>query len=263
VCPEAIVTPIGQSALVDQLLALGVDPGGVLLVHTAFSKVRPVEGGPDGLIAALLSALGPRGTLVMPSMSDDDEQPFDRQRTPCAGMGIVAERFWRQPGVLRSDSPHAFAAIGPQAAAITAPHPWDFPHGLDSPVGRVHDLDGQVLLLGVGHDADTTVHLGEALAGVRYRQPKWLTLMRDGRPVRADYQEIDHCCANFARLDGWLEAEGLQQRGPVGHGEGRLAFARDIVRVACDRLRADETAFLHPPGVDAECDAARASITTG
>ena len=141
-------------------------------MHTAFSKVKPVEGGPDGLIAALRSALGPGGTLVMPSMSDDDEQPFDRQRTPCAGMGVVAERFWRQPGVLRSDSPHAFAAIGPRAAAITAPHPWDFPHGPDSPVGRVHDLDGQVLLLGVGHDADTTVHLAEALAGVRYRQPK-------------------------------------------------------------------------------------------
>jgi aminoglycoside 3-N-acetyltransferase len=263
VCPEANVTAIGQPALADQLLALGVEPGGVLLVHTAFSKLKPVEGGPDGLIAALRSVLGPDGTLVMPSMSDDDEQPFDRQRTPCAGMGIVAERFWRQPGVRRSDSPHAFAAIGPRAATITGPHPWDFPHGPDSPVGRVHDLDGQVLLLGVGHDADTTVHLAEALAGVRYRQPKWLTLVRDGRPVRADYLEIDHCCENFARMDGWLETEGLQRRGRVGHGEARLARARDIVRVAVTRLRADETAFLHPPGVDAECDAARGSIPTG
>ena len=256
------MTPVSQQAIIDQLRALGVAPGGVLLVHTAFSRLRPIEGGPDGLIAALRAALGHEGTLVMPSMSDDDEHPFDRRRTPCVGMGVVAERFWRQPGVLRSDSPHAFSAIGPHAAAITADHPWDFPHGPDSPVGRVHDLDGQVLLLGVGHDADTTVHLAEALAGVRYRQPKWLMLVRDGRPVRADYQEIDHCCANFARLDGWLEAAGLQRRGPVGHGEARLARARDIVRVAGDHLRADETAFLHPPGVDAECDAARASIPT-
>ena len=254
--------PVSHDELVAQLHALGVQPGGVLLVHTAFSKLRPVEGGPEGLIAALQSALGSAGTLVMPSMSDDDDHPFDTMATPCVGMGVVADRFWRLPGVLRSDSPHAFAASGPRAAAITAPHPWDFPHAPDSPVGRVHDLDGQVLLLGAGHDADTTVHLAEALAGVRYRQPKTLVLLRDGHPVRVAYDEIDHCCANFSRVDGWLEAAGLQRRGRVGHAEARLARSRDIVRVACERLRADETVFLHPPGVDAECDAARASLPT-
>jgi aminoglycoside 3-N-acetyltransferase len=254
--------PVSHDELVAQLHALGVQSGGVLLVHTAFSKVKPIEGGPEGLIAALQSALGPAGTLVMPSMSDDDDHPFDTKATPCAGMGVVANRFWRLPGVLRSDSPHAFAAIGPRAAAITAPHPWDFPHAPDSPVGRVHDLDGQVLLLGVGHDADTTVHLAEALAGVRYRQPKTLILLRDGHPVQVAYDEIDHCCANFARVDGWLDAAGLQRRGRLGQAEARLARSHDIVRVACDRLHVDETVFLHPPGVDAECDAARASLPT-
>jgi aminoglycoside 3-N-acetyltransferase len=73
------------------------------------------------------------------------------------GMGVVADTFWRLPNVLRSDSPHAFAAQGPAAALITAPHPVGVPHGLDSPVGRVYELDGQVLLLGVGHDANTTI----------------------------------------------------------------------------------------------------------
>ncbi len=76
-----------------------------------------------GLIAALQTALGPEGTLVMPSMSSDDDHPFDPKTTPCAEMGVVAETFWRVPGVLRSDSPHAFAAIGSQAVQITAPHP--------------------------------------------------------------------------------------------------------------------------------------------
>ena len=100
----------------EQLLALGVKPGGVLVVHTSFSKVAPVQDGPHGLIAALRNALGPAGTLVMPSMSDDDDYPFDPRTTPCVGMGVVAESFWKLPGVLRSDSPHAFAAIGPRAA---------------------------------------------------------------------------------------------------------------------------------------------------
>jgi aminoglycoside N3'-acetyltransferase len=243
-----------------QLLALGVRPGAALLVHTSFSRVAPVEGGPAGLIEALLAALGPEGTLVMPSSSADDDVPFDAARTPCAHLGVTADTFWRLPGVLRSDSPHAFSARGPRADAILAAHPPDVPHPLDSPVGRVYELDGQVLLLGVGHDTDTTVHLAENLAGVRYRRPKHVTVLRDGAAVRVEYGEVDHCCERFTLLDAWLDAEGLQTRGRVGHSTARLARSRDIVAVALQRLRADEVVFLHPPGVDSQCDEARASI---
>jgi aminoglycoside N3'-acetyltransferase len=141
---------VNRDMLVRQLLDLGVQPGAVLLVHTAFSKVGPVEGGPSGLIVALRDALGFNGTLVMPSMSSDDDHLFDPKTTPCPDMGLVAQTFWRSPGVLRSESPHAFAAIGPRAEWITAAHPIDPPHGLDSPVGRAYELDAQVLLLGIG-----------------------------------------------------------------------------------------------------------------
>jgi aminoglycoside N3'-acetyltransferase len=252
--------PIGRDEIVEQLLALGVEPGRVLLVHTAFSKVAPVEGGPIGLIESLLAAVGPQGTLAMPSMSDDDDHPFDARHTPCRAMGVVAEAFWRRPGVLRSDSPHAFAAIGREAQALTAPHPYDVPHGLDSPVGRVHELDGQVLLLGVGHDADTTVHLAENLANVGYSLTKHLTIVREGRPVSLEYREIDHCCERFSLLDEWLEADGRQRRGVVGHAEARLARAHDVVSRALVHLREDDTVFLHGAGLCDECDEARASL---
>lgn len=79
--------------VVKQLQGLGVRPGGILLVHSAFSKVAPVEQGPAGLIKALLQAVGPAGTLAMPSMTDDDDHPFDPRKTPCEGMGIVADTF--------------------------------------------------------------------------------------------------------------------------------------------------------------------------
>jgi len=246
--------------LTQQLLDLGVTPGGVLLVHGSFSRVRPVENGPLGLIAALQAALGPRGTLVMPSMTDDDEHPFDPQKTPCLGMGVVADTYWRLPGVLRSDSPHAFAAQGPEAARITAPHPIDTPHGLDSPVGRVYELDGRVLSLGVAHSSNTTIHLAEHLAGVRYRRKKRLLFLQDGQLARLDYAEIDHCCQNFNLVDGWLKARALQNEGRVGHAEARLIRSRDVVRVVTERLQNDETIFLHPYGVDEECDEARASL---
>lgn len=246
--------------LIEQLSQLGVQRGGVLVVHTAFSKVQPLEGGPPTLISALIDTLGPDGTLVMPSMSDDDEHVFDRQGTPCLGMGIVAEQFWRQPGVLRSDSPHAFAALGPKAAAITASHPPDVPHGLDSPIGRVWELDGQVLLIGVGHDANTTIHLAENMAQVRYGLDKQLTVRSGNTPVQLHYREIDHCCEGFAKVDAWLDDAGLQRRGFVGRAAARLARSRDVVDVALARLRESETVFLHSPGTCAECDESRRAI---
>lgn len=246
--------------LAGQLSELGIEAGDVLIVHTAFSKLGPVNGGPRGLIEALLDALGDEGTLVMPSMSDDDEVPFDPASTPCIGMGIVADTFWRLPGVLRSDNPHAFAAIGPRAAEIVAPHPLDVPHGLDSPVGRVYEMDGQVLLLGVGHDANTTAHLAENMAGARYLRPKHLTVLRDGRSERFEYRELDHCCEGFSLLDAWLDVSGKQRRGRVGTGEARLMRSRDAVEAALPRLRENETVFLHPPGRCEECDDARAAL---
>src|SRR2546427_7000583 len=94
---------------------------------------------------------------------------FEPGSTPSYGMGITAELFWRQPGVLRSTHPGgSFAAQGPLAERICQPQPLSPPHGVDSPVGRVHDLDGQVLLLGVTHSENTTLHLAESIAGVPY-----------------------------------------------------------------------------------------------
>ena len=251
---------IHTDALIQQLLELGVQPGGVLLVHTAFSKVRPVEGRPTGLISALHSALGSDGTLVMPSMSYDDDHVFDKAQSHCAQLGVVADTFWRLPSVLRSDNNHAFAAEGPLANKILAPHPIDIPHGLDSPVGRVYELDGQVLLLGVDHGANTTIHLCENMAGVRYRREKYLTVLKDGKPTRFEYREIDHCCEKFSLVDGCLDERGLQRRGKVGYADARLICSKDIVDVVTKRLKRNETTFLHPKGVDEECDDAWRSL---
>src|SRR5919202_6574452 len=145
---------ISREHLTEQLRSLGVRPGGVLLVHTSFRAVRPVEGGPLGLIEALRAALGPEGTLVMLSSTGNDDEPFDPATTPVAAdLGVVADTFWPLPGVVRSNHPFAFAAAGPPAAQITSDPPPPPPPIARSPGGRVHDLDGQVLLLGAGPDA--------------------------------------------------------------------------------------------------------------
>jgi aminoglycoside 3-N-acetyltransferase len=248
-------------SLVRDLADLGVEPGGVLLVHTSFRAVRPVEGGPAGLIDALRTALGPDGTLVMPSWTGDDSTPFDPRTTPTAtDLGVVADTFWRMPGVRRSAHVFAFAATGPHADRITVdPLPLP-PHRLESPVGRVYELGGQVLLLGVGHDSDTTLHLAELMADVPYRIPKQITVLEHGRPVRLDYGENDHCCQRFGLADAWLRDRGLQSEGRVGNAHARLVRSRDVVGVAREQLARDPVVFLHPRGECAACDEAWASV---
>ena len=86
-------------------------------------------------------------------------------------------------------------------------------------------------------------------------------LVRQGEQiVRVDYGENDHCCQNFALADGWLDAKGLQRRGVVGHAGARWSRSRDIVETVVERLRAEETTFLHPYGVDEECTAKRGPV---
>lgn len=253
---------ISQAELAGQLRALGVESSDVLLVHTSFRAVRPVAGGPLGLIQALRRSLGAGGTLVMPSWSGDDDRLFDPVSSSASpDLGIVAETFWRLPGVLRSDHCQACAALGPSAARIVSgPLPLP-PHIPESPVGRVHDLDGQVLLLGIGHDANTTLHLAEILGGVPYGVSRHCTVLENGRPVRIDYRENDHCCERFALADGWLRSRSLQSEGPVGYAHARLARAKDIVAVALEHLARDPLIFLHPQEAGcAECDLARAAF---
>jgi aminoglycoside 3-N-acetyltransferase len=253
--------------LVQQLRDFGVREDGVLLVHTSFRACQgrggrgAVEGGPLGLIRALRAALGPKGTLVMPTMTDG-ESVFDPASTPTTDMGIVAETFWRQPGVRRSTHPGAsFAAEGPHAERICQPQPLSPPHGPDSPVGRVHDLDGQILLLGVRHSENTTIHLAEAIAKVPYSVEHPCVVEIDGVARTLMIAETDHCCEKFVLADAWLRERGLQREGKIGNADARLCNARDVVSVVTEHLAREPLAFLCTPGNGCEqCDAARASI---
>lgn len=279
--------------LTQQLRALGVRAGGVLLVHTSFRAVcgrnmdagmdagihadmdrEPthtieIEGGPLGLIAALEAALGPTGTLVMPTMTDG-EDVFDPTQTPTCGMGITAELFWRMTGTIRSTHPGgSFAARGPHAHAICAEQPLSPPHGHDSPVGRVYDLGGQILLLGVTHSENTSLHLAESLAQVPYAVTHPCVIGRDpatGLLQSMDIAETDHCCQGFRIADTWLRTRQEQREGRIGATHARLCDSQTLVPLAVQYLRENPLLFLcteqedYHAGACEECEAARASV---
>jgi aminoglycoside 3-N-acetyltransferase len=125
----------------------------------------------------------------------------------------------------------------------------------------VHELGGQLLLLGVTHGESTTFHLAEALSGVPYSVSHPCVVAVDGVAETVMIAETDHCCRGFRAADEWLRARHLQREGSVGSAHARLCEARDVVAVAMEHLASDPLVFLCPAGAGCrECDEARASV---
>ena len=111
------------------------------------------------------------------------------------------------------------------------------------------------------HTANTTIHLGEYMRRARYRRKKYVTLLKEGRLSRFDYTEIDHVARTSAlSMAGW-KAKGCSAAGRVGRAEARLVRSSDVIRVVTEKIQQNETVFLHPFGVDEECDDARLSLS--
>lgn len=63
--------PRTRDTLAADLRQLGVAEGMTLLVHSSLSSLGWVCGGPVAVVQALMDALTPSGTLVMPTFTGD------------------------------------------------------------------------------------------------------------------------------------------------------------------------------------------------
>ncbi len=158
---------------------------------------------------------------------------YDAATTPTWTMGAIAENFRSRPGVRRSAHPRqSCAARGPQAAAIVEGHRLDSAMGEHSPLARLYDLDAWILLLGVGHERNTCLHLAEHRATFPGKR-----LAPFGSPVKVDgvrrwhlVEDLDYDDSDFARLGSDYErAGGNVMIGPVAQAMARLMRIRPLV----------------------------------
>lgn len=247
--------PVTLASIKKDLLEIGVKPGMVLLVHSSLSKMGWVSGGAVAVILALEEVLGPEGTLVMPTHSGDLSDPeewsnppvprewkeiirqtmpaYDPAITPTRGMGRIPESFRSQRDVLRSNHPHmSFAARGKFASLITAAHSLDFGLGDGSPLARVYNLDGWILLLGVGHNNNTSLHLAEHRSDFQGKQEikQGGPLLIDGKRHWVEIRDWEDHSDHFADLgQAYQSAGGLIYRGKIGLADCLLIPQRKLV----------------------------------
>jgi aminoglycoside 3-N-acetyltransferase len=253
-----MTTPYTLNRLTEDLTALGVRQGGVLMLHSSFKALGDVMGGPNTALQAVLSAVGEAGTVMMyvgwndmPDFEDipthlhdlyrAEMPPFDpRTARAVRDHGIMAECLRTWPGAHRSLNPEAsISAVGPLAEPLTRDHPLEYGYGVGSPLERLVQHGGQVLMLGAPLSTITLLHHAEAVAKLRHKHRviHRFPMMRDGQRVWMEVEDYDtsepHAAYGFRQIaEAALAAGGIGQRGQVGDAPCALFDAAALVRFA-------------------------------
>lgn len=233
---------VSPSQIARNLHALGVRPGDSVLTHSSYKAVagdEGVEGGPAGVVQGLVEAVGPEGCALFPAhawLGAGTKSPpqVDMATTEPRAVGAIPIAAFHRGGGVRSCHPtHSLVAIGGLATWMTEAHHEEQAGicGRESPYERLTRPPsgrGWILLLGVDHERNTSLHMLEELVQVPRTITKAVpvvigrgTLEPDTRMSRFHQNHW----RRFQVLDPLFDAEGIQIRGRVGHAEVRLVDA--------------------------------------
>ncbi len=219
------------------------------MVHSSFKSLGMRD--PEEIIAALLSALGEQGTLLMPALTYRQEPPHihDALRTPSC-VGYLSEYFRTREGTLRSLHPtHSVCAVGSQAEAVLADHWRDTtPCGANSPFNRIMELGGKILMIGCGLRPSTTMHAVEeyALPPYLFGPEREYTLTdATGHTFQKTYTRHGFAgyWQRYDRMEGLLSDSEIR-RGQVGDASCHLIEAAALKRVGIARMKEEPYYFV-------------------
>jgi len=246
------------------LQEVGLQPGHTVMVHCALSSLGFVCGGSQVVIEALMETVTEDGTIVMPTQSWKNLDPasgvhwqepeswwplirenwpaYDKRITPTNTMGAVAEMFRLWPGTLRSDHPaRSVAAWGKYARYLTEDHDLSNIFGDGSPIGKLYELDGYVLLIGVGYDKNTSLHLADVRADYpgKHMVFESSAIQENGVRVWKTYETLYVDGADFEDIGRAYEAEHAVQKVRLGSGTLRFMRQRELVDFAAAWIEAN------------------------
>ncbi|OLP65669.1 SPBc2 prophage-derived aminoglycoside N(3')-acetyltransferase-like protein YokD [Bacillus pumilus] len=248
--------PITKDRIKEDLVQLGVKEGMVLCVHSSLSSIGWVNGGAVAVIQALMDTITEEGTLIMPAQTLELSDPadwidppvpqswwksiketmpaYDPAYTTPTAMGRVAETFWKYPGVSRSSHPNfSFLAWGKRKHDILKNHSLSYGLGEESPLGRMYDLDAQVLLIGTSFESHTSFHLAEYRIAQQDLMTRGAPILEKGWKVWKEYQDIITREELFDQIGlDFLHSEYTHHHGQVGLANTYLLSMRESVDFA-------------------------------
>jgi aminoglycoside 3-N-acetyltransferase len=233
------------------------------MLHASMRAIGNIPGGPDQVHQAIMRVIQPGGSLMIyvggepeyeavgrNKLSPEEEQDllqncpaFDPQTARARrDYGILAEFFRSWPGVVCSRNPGArMAALGDKAAWLTGDQPLNYGYGPGSPLAKLCENQGKLLLLGSDLDQTTLLHYAEHLApldGKRIKRFK-VPLLQKNQRVWQDIEEYDTSIGIkpwperfFASIvEQFLKQQGLHPK-KVGRADSYLLEAKSLVDFA-------------------------------
>ncbi|MFW9957881.1 MAG: aminoglycoside N(3)-acetyltransferase [Candidatus Odinarchaeota archaeon] len=251
---EATKEPITKNRLVEDLRKAGIRQGDAVLVHSSMRSMGWIVGGAVTVIAALMDSVTEEGTLVMPTQTTgngepsqwqhpavpeswwkairEEMPPYDPEITPTRKMGIIVETFRGYPGVFRSPHPQAsFGAWGKMAQYVVEKHPVDDVFGDNSPLGRLYELDAKILLIGIGLNANTSLHHAEFRAKLPNMPIEHLgaAVIENGKRVWKTWKQIEYDDSDFQQIAAEFEKKTGRRPVYIGQAESHLFSMRELV----------------------------------
>ena len=166
-------------------------------------------------------------------------------------LGVVAELLRRQPGAHRSLHPIlSFTGIQVDAALArqTLAEPW-------APIAALEEQGGWVLLMGVNHTSNTSIHYAELLAG-RPQFTRWALTYEGVRECPG----FPGCSNGFEKAAVWLE--NLTHRVQIGTAVVQALSLSAMVERIVAVIHKDPLAFLCDQPDCPQCNAIRRRLTT-
>lgn len=243
-----------KQEILQQLETLGIQKGMVLLVHANVQRLGYIIGGAQALIEALMEVVGYDGTLVVPSFTPElldpaccDHRvsreywkdvrsfalPFDKKLTSPSEHDTFAMQFLRNEGVIRSYHPlYSFAAWGKYAKVICNRHPLHFGLSKDSPLGKVVEFNGNVLMLGCDYTDCSIFHLARYMNEQTPIRLISAPIINNKKTMWKDMLDLDYQTKNFSEIGEVIEERNLIKTTYIGNTKCKMFSSREAISLA-------------------------------
>lgn len=248
------------------LIAMGIQKGDHVIVHSSLSKMGYVEEGPKTLVDALMNVIGETGTLLCPCFAHhtfskyylDTNPVFDVLHSPSKA-GAVTEYIRNLPGAKRSLHPtDSVCAIGALADYFTNSHFGQLtPYNENSPYYKLAQHKGKIINIGVPLNTSCT-NLHTLEDAVDFKYPIYHQKIYDAKLINEKGELLsmktkvhDPVFSQKRRPDELIplfEKEGIFKRGTVGEASANIIPAKELLEVMIKAYHDNNVTMYTPLG---------------